>query len=423
MNDVRRRLCALSPLFSLVVCVFFTSAALANGRFPATSSITLRPDRDDHIIIGTTFGAVISKDSGAHWSWICEQSIGYGGTIDPTFVWTPNDRIYAVTFFGLAISSDEGCTWKTQSFFDDRGASDIVVHPTTPTTLFVTTDRNGSTNGLYRSDDAGDTFRATGLERTDIHFASVRISPSNPLRIYVSGTRDMPYQAYIMRSDDGGDTWMDLPQQVPQFSVLYLLAVSPLDPNVLFVYLAGTPDLVLRSDDDGQNFMELFTPAEPVRNATISDDGNTVWISTTGRIYRSKDGGKNFADLPSPQKNACVMRHGNTLFACGWPWADGYAAARSNNGGDTWQTIYDLSDVDGVLQCPVGSPTHDMCEPRWPQLVATLNLSDGGADGGTQPTPPKGCGCAAGGKSAAPGAVPLLAFGILLAARIRRRRA
>src|SRR5689334_19563676 len=93
--------------------------AYANGRWPATSSIALRPDRDDYLLIGTTYGAVISFDRGAHWKWICEQSIGYGGVIDPTFLWQPDDTLYAVTFFGLSISRDKGCNWVAHPFFAD----------------------------------------------------------------------------------------------------------------------------------------------------------------------------------------------------------------------------------------------------------------------------------------------------------------
>jgi MYXO-CTERM domain-containing protein len=422
-----------------VVCAlasaFVAESARANGRAPATSTVTLRPDSEDRLLVGTTFGAVISFDHGAHWKWICEQSTGYGGTVDPTFLWRPNGKIYAVTFFGLAISQDEGCNFASHPFFANRTPSDIVAHPTLADTIFVTTGRNGSMNGLYRSDDAGASFVPTGLERADLHFTTVRISPSDPMRIYVAGARDMPFQAYILRSDDGGATWTDIPQNIPELSFLDLLAVNPVNPDVLFVYLAATPSAVLRSTDGGETFQEVLLPGETVRSAEISDDGQTVWVATTSHIYRSTDGGDTFARLPAFNGNACLARRGSDLFACGSAATSGFALGVSHDGGDTWQTLYNLADVDGVLECQSPSTTRAQCVPRWSQLQTTLSglgpdggtadggtadggAADGGAaDGGPAPAGAKRCGCTAAG-DAGPG----LLLVALAAAFLRRRR-
>src|SRR5262249_27804016 len=157
--------------------------------------------------------------------------------------------------------------------------SDIIGHPTLPATVLVVTGLNGGTNGLYRSDDSGGTFAATGLERGDLHFSTVRVAPSNSDRIYVAGTREAPYQGYILRSDDGAAHWTELPQDIPPQSNLYLLAVSPANPDVLFVHLASTPNTILRTTNAGASFAEVLQLQEGVRSAEISDDGQTVWIA------------------------------------------------------------------------------------------------------------------------------------------------
>ena len=69
----------------------------------------------------------------------------------------------------------------------------LVVDPTRPGTLYVGT----TFDGLFKSEDGGDTWSATGLTGSVLALA---ILPGNPMRLYAGG-----YDG-IFRSTDGGGT-------------------------------------------------------------------------------------------------------------------------------------------------------------------------------------------------------------------------
>ena len=44
----------------------------------------IAPDDPQFLAVRTTFGVLVSGDSGQHWDWICERALGYSGVQDPT---------------------------------------------------------------------------------------------------------------------------------------------------------------------------------------------------------------------------------------------------------------------------------------------------------------------------------------------------
>src|SRR5262245_64959773 len=100
-----------------LVCVALAAAgqaAWANGRPPATATITFRQGQESDIAVGLTFGLLLSHDGGATWEWICETAIGYGGPYDPHYAFSPSGALFASTFDGLKVSRDR-CTFNTTS--------------------------------------------------------------------------------------------------------------------------------------------------------------------------------------------------------------------------------------------------------------------------------------------------------------------
>jgi hypothetical protein len=282
------------------------------------------------------------------------------------------------------------------------------------------------TNLLYRSRDGGETWTPTSLSR-DAVFSAVRVAPSDPKRLYLSGWKG--YAMYLFRSGDAGETWEDLLQAFPAGLEgaydLKLLAVSPANPDVLWMRVSsrtstgGILYTVLRSDDGGRTLTSVLAQEDPLVNMDVSADGRTAWVATYNHLYRGREG-ESLLPLSLPMGNACVTREGGALFACGSTWLHEWALARSTDEGSSWEPLFSLREVQGVHQCPAGTPVKEQCSPLWPQLAQQLgvSVSPTSPDAGVpdEEVPPKPDGCAAAGGSA--GMAPLL-LSLLLRRRAR----
>ena len=221
---------------------------------------------------------------------------------------SPNNpsRIYAATMFGVWRSLDAGQTWSVvlrnpwaiaqpasvqETLGCSVGCSDLAVRTDRNPDVLFATFGNFYKDGLYRSDDAGDTWiqYTTGAEQGRMAFA---IAPSNNERMYIlmsqnqAGNLGRLYS--LFRSDDGGANWASVLDFGHPFSewllsyvaiatgcyehpVIYsqgwydnIIAVDPLDPNTVWV---GGIDLY-RSDNGGQTFASPTTGSitPPIRS-------------------------------------------------------------------------------------------------------------------------------------------------------------
>jgi photosystem II stability/assembly factor-like uncharacterized protein len=329
----------------------------------------------------------------------------------------------------LLVSVDEGCSWKAHPDLTGLGPVDMASHPEQESRLWVVTGRTSASNALYVSEDGGASFSPTALQRADATFTTVRVAPSNPSRLYVAGYTAGALR--LWRSDDAGATWEELPQALPTLKEPYdlrLLVVAERDENRLWARVSAQGRTwLLESTDGGRTLQPVLAPEDFLVGAEASADGRTVWVSTLSRMVRLRDG--QATTLMLPEGNACAWRQGSTLYGCGSSWVHSWALATSQDEGDTWQPIFGLSDIQGVLACPAASTTAKICGPRWPQMSQLLRgpapVTDGGTpadggipgDGGTEP--PRQGACSAAG-SEAQGLLPWLLLHLAAARRWRR---
>lgn len=388
--------------FALAAIALPHDAAIGHGRFPATVSITVRPGSGEEMIVGTTFGAIISSDGGSTWRWICEEAIGYPNSLDPRFVWSANGTLFVASFFDLLVSTDNGCTWAPHPAFAGRGAAEVAVHPRDADLVFAVSNATSTTSdlpsGLFRSHDGGGSFAPTSLLRPGASFTSVKISPSDPNRIYVGAWHYRLGAAWLYRSDDGGGRWDEIPQILTATSSMEVLGVSTISEDIVFTERAraGT-HVVFRSADGGRTQEPVLSVDANIRGFAVSEDGGTILIATTGALYRSADGGTVFSPLEIPGQNACVTFAGGITYACGWPWSDGWALARSADAGAHFERMYTLGDLGGVLECAPDTPTGRICPPFWPALADRLGIMPAiDNPGGRDPVSvaAEGCACA-----------------------------
>ncbi|WNG60620.1 hypothetical protein F0U59_42375 [Archangium gephyra] len=425
------KLQAMASSWRFLTCLGLLSAASvhAHGGLMETDSYTSRRGHPEDRLMGFTRGTLISRDDGASWRWVCAEAMGYGSWPPERYVWLSSGDILTATGKALLRSRDGGCTWVASTAFQDLWVSSLAEHPTDGSLLYVATGRPAMTNLLYRSRDGGETWTPTSLSREAV-FSAVRVAPSDPKRLYLSGWKG--YAMYLFRSGDEGETWEDLPQTFPAGLEgaydLKLLAVSPANPDVLWARVSSrTPAggilyTVLRSDDGGRTLTSVLAQEDPLVNMDVSADGRTTWVATYNHLFRGHEG-ESMLPLSLPTGNACVKREGGTLFACGSTWVHEWALARSTDEGTSWEPLFSLRNLQGVHQCPAGTPVKELCTPLWPQLAQQLGApvypvpTDAGTPGEEVPPKPDGCGATAGSAGMAP-----LLLSILLRRRERRAR-
>ena len=95
---------------------------------------------------------------------------------------------------GVWKTTDGGNTWSNISdgYFNTTGIGDITPAPSDPNIIYVGTGespvrgvKTSHGDGLYKSTDAGKTWKHMGLEKTR-HISDVYVHPDNPNKVYVA---------------------------------------------------------------------------------------------------------------------------------------------------------------------------------------------------------------------------------------------
>ena len=428
----------------MVAVMAWAGRAWANGALPASYGILLPADKPQEIVLATNFGMIFTEDGGTTWLWTCEQAqiaLGYLYGIGPS----PRDRFYGLSpDQGLAFSDDNACTWRrsggalstlvASDFFVDRGNANRVVAVAStvdPDTLEVGPDL------VVESTDAGTTFADTPLYEApaDANVVSIEIARSNPMIIYVALFRTPGRFPHLLRSDDGGRTWVDrdLEAGIGQFEVR-ILAVDPDDPDVVYLrVVAAGMEHVAVTRDGGMTFTMPVTITGPFGGGLSSFlrmASGTVLVGgfvtiegggMNGVGYRSTDGGHTFVPwtlTPQPRIFGLAERDG-VLYIAGKNYSDGWALATSRDEGVTIKPMSRYEDVRGIKPC-----TMDVCGDQCSLVASQAVWTNDVCSGALLVKPPEsGCHCAAA-QAGVPRAVVVacLLLGAALALRRRRRR-
>jgi uncharacterized membrane protein YgcG len=436
------------------------SAALANGRYPTAGQIAIDPADPAHIVIRATYGIVTTSDGGAHWSWICENALGYNGFEDPMMAITKDGSVLAGLFVGLNVTHDRGCQWDLAGQgLEKRYVVDLSTERADPAkSVLIISNGMGKDvflTQLWESSDNAKTWTQAGVNLSSSFLArTVDSAPSDPSRIYVSGRFGSPeYTGALQRSKDRGKTWESLP--IPNSNDLnlpYIAAIDPKDPNIVYVRLDGDPkDSLQISKNGGDTWTEALVTPESLLGFALSPDGATIAIGTDvpgtdkSGLWTAPTSTLAFTKV-SALSIRCLTWTEQGLFACTDQYRDGFAAGLSTDGGKTFSPLLNLQTLCGPLACDGATSTGKVCPDLWGLTQITIqackgdagpgggsgngsgngsgssgSASSGSASGGSGQSS-GGCSCSAPGEARASvlGGLFALALSVLLGSRMKR---
>ncbi|MGA3235006.1 MAG: glycosyl hydrolase [Bryobacteraceae bacterium] len=321
----------------------------------------------------------------------------------------PKTYYFGATGGGVWKTADAGLSWLpiSDAFFKTGSVGAIAVAASDPNTIYVGMGeacvRGNASNGdgVYKSIDAGRTWRNVGLEQT-YHIGAVVVHPRNPDIVYVAALGHLwgpNAERGVYRSTDGGQTWKQVLTRGPDTGAADI-AMDPSNPRVLYAGFweasrkpwrldsGGPGSGIWKSTDGGDTWQDLsHAPGLPRGvegriGITVSPaNPERVWAiveAADGGVFRSDNGGRTWTRLNTE----------NDLRQRAWYYSHIFADPKSadtvyvNNVG-MWRSI-DGGRTFQQMRPPHGD-NHDLwIAPENPQRMILSN--DGGAtitaDGG-----------------------------------------
>ena len=196
---------------------------------------------------------------------------------------------------GVYKTTDAGKSWKKVLFRNDStGAADLALDPTNPDVLYASfwqayrkpwaLSSGGAGSSIYKSTDGGDHWKELthnkGLPPGILGRIGVEVSRAKPSLVWALVEAD---SGGLYRSDDAGDTWRFIngDHRIRERAWYYTRIIAdPVDTNLIYA-----PNVsLMKSVDGGKHFTKLPEP---------HGDNHDLWIASNdgARMIQSSDGG------------------------------------------------------------------------------------------------------------------------------------
>lgn len=278
-------------------------------------------------------------------------------------------RNFTMPGTGVYRSDDAGETWRHLGLDDSWHIGEIAVHPTNPDIALVAVLghfwSDNENRGVYRTEDGGKTWQHVLYVNEQTGANDIVIAPSNPDVVYASMWQHSPQvhgeSSGIYKSEDGGKTWKKTSSGLPNDKDVGRigLAVSYTNPNKAYALVDH------RNRPDGEGWGKFYRTFDGGDNWQMTHEKGMPFFSTIGWY---------FADMyVNPQND-------NEIYGLG------PRVAHSEDGGMTFD--YLGGDIYHIFPMAADFLHLDNCEmwinPTNPSHMALVN------DGGLYTTMDKG---------------------------------
>jgi len=251
------------------------------GRVNAVSGVNGQPDT---FYFGSVGGGVWkSLNSGRTWTPVFDAnnvaSIGAiaVSTANPNtlYVGTGEADMRDSIAYGDGVykSTDAGKTWKHLGLENTKQIGRIIVDPKNPNTVFVAALGNAYApnpdRGVYRSQDGGATWQKVLFKNDDVGAIDLTFDPVDSKVVYATlwNVRRPPWFIYapangpgagIFKSTDGGSTWKEISVGIPLEGRGHIgIAMAPSNRNRLYAVVDAKEGGVFISNDAGSTWTRL----------------------------------------------------------------------------------------------------------------------------------------------------------------------
>ncbi|MCI0390455.1 MAG: glycosyl hydrolase [Acidobacteria bacterium] len=310
---------------------------------------------------------------------------------------------FGATGGGVWKTTDGGVNWEpiSDGHFTTGSVGAIGVSESDPNVIYVGMGESpirgnvSHGDGVYKSTDAGKTWKRVGLEDTR-HIGRVRVHPKNPDLVYVAALGHIfgPHeQRGVFRSRDGGKTWEKVLYRNNKAGAIDLI-LDPSNPNVIYAGFwevfrtpyslesGGQGSGLFKSTDGGDTWNEITrNPGLP--KGLVGKVGITVstanperlWAiieAEDGGVFRSDNGGRTWSKM-NEQRN---------LRQRAWYYTRIYADTKNVDTVYVLNTGFYKSNDGGRSYTTIGVPhgdNHDL----WiapDDSMRMINGNDGGAN-------------------------------------------
>ena len=328
---------------------------------------------------------------------------GGGGQFIPTISpHNPNDVLEACDMTGSYISHDGGKTWRmfnlgerTRFFVFDPVDSKVIYAKTMGPPASVSTDRPLSVTALWRSADAGKTWRVLRRDSSESapqgELTALAVDPSNSHVLFAAMQLNETAGLYL--STDWGTTWKSVARLADGGQAVYVDPRSSRADRTL--YVAGASSVMVREHGQwSRHDVRVETSQGRVVSAGFPNGRGApvLYAIAEGGLLISEDGARTWrrSDLPAgsapllPRTVATSLHHPDVAYVSYSNDRQGnaasYGVAKTSDRGRTWKLVWNES----MTSAP---NIHD----RWMSEVFGPSWGGNPIDLGVAPTNPKIC--------------------------------